>query len=626
MKKLILIVIGMHIAYLNAQSSLQDSMMLFMPFAGNTSDLGPNNIQTTNTSINLTTDNRTHQGHAYQFNGISSKINWNFKTSMNVQFPITVSAWVYLEDSALNSPIYTSDAFSTAYAGFFRSVNAGKLSFGYGNGIGAGTQYRRSAESVANVPSKKWFHVIGVLEAKNSIKLYINNQLQQIVYTGTSGVNLVYKGGDGAIGFAKNYFGTPDLFLKGKIADIGVWNRVLNHLERQQLANLVLWYEFENDLNDKSSYLNKGAIGTNINYGKDRFGIPNSSLQLKGGSFLQLPTDSTYRSDLPVTISFWVRPDTILEYQCIVNTSNNLNTMYSGLSIDLNTNTLNASINNGVAAGPNHRRSYNLSDTLKVGHWYHVVVEFNDRTPLDSIKIYLNGQQQVLGQYSGTGQKLGYSTLPGYIGKQTNPFGVDKNFIGCVDNLQIYNAAMGASIVSDQFSPSLYLEKDLRDTSILKGAMFSFSCFFRGVGEPTYRWQRYISGNWTDVPGAFKERLNFSSVSEQDTGLYRCVAACFNLTLSTTPVRLSMHTNTNIDLEKVESIRLYPNPGNGVFYINSNESELEVSLIDFNGKSVLLKSDASNAYALPQNLLNGFYIIRVAMDSDIIYYKYIKID
>lgn len=596
---------------------------MYVPFSGSTYDIGPNNIGIGSNNGTLSTDNRNQVNQAMAFNGTNTKVSWTANSSLQKSLPITVSAWVYLEDSFSNSPIFTSDAASGVYAGTFLSVNAGKLSFGFGNGQGAGTQFRRSAETNALLPSKKWFHVIASVVAGNNIKIYINGIQQAVTYTGTANIGLVYKGGNGHMGYALNYFGGNDLYLKGKIADLGVWNRELTPLERNMVAHLLLWYDFDGNLKDKSTYYNHAADSAQFSYQTDRFKKPNSCIKLYGGaSKITLPNNSSYKTDLPLTVSLWAKVDSFAEFQTLFATSDHAVNLYGGLSIELNYNVLNISLGSNGGVGVAHRKSYNTQDTWALGQWYHVVVVARDASPHDSFDIYINGSKLTKGFYSGTSQSFAHTSNPGVIGRLVNPFGPDKTFNGCIDRLQIYDHTMTQTYVNNEFSASIYNVFSPKDTMLNKGKDVKVNCQFVGVGKLNYQWYKLKNGTWMSM-NQNSDTLKIVGINETDTGYYKCVASCFNAKDSTQNFYIGLKNNTRLSsFHEIES-RVYPNPGEGNLKFNFNIDNYHIKVTNAMGQNVAFKTTQENEIQIDSQH-TGLYFISLEKGEKMIYIKYLK--
>jgi hypothetical protein len=172
------------------------------------------------------------------------------------------------------------------------------------------------------------------------------------------------------------------------------------------------------------------------------------------GSTNYLNIGSAVAPALPVTISAWVRPDSVHSGH-IVNTGKNQAAVHyhNGVWMTLYNNQVNIGFGNNTACGPSARREVaTASATVPVGKWSHVVGVMESDT---AMKIYINGESVTLGAYGGTATFLANDlSLPGSIGAMTDCGSGARTlyFDGKIDEVAIINRAYSNSEVKELYN------------------------------------------------------------------------------------------------------------------------------------------------------------------------------
>jgi hypothetical protein len=198
-------------------ANLQNGLVGYWPFCGNANDESGNGNNGTVNGATLTTDRFGNTNKAYSFDGVDNYIDCGTNTSLGASStqPISISTWVLPEsttDGSIISKYYNLDAGNSNYF----------LNYGATNTIlriaGNGTDYIDDV----NVNFGQWIHIVAVYASGgNSSKIYINGIL---TIQGTLSLNSNLVNTPFNIGRMSGSF--PGYF-KGKIDDIGIWNRAL---------------------------------------------------------------------------------------------------------------------------------------------------------------------------------------------------------------------------------------------------------------------------------------------------------------------------------------------------------------------------------------------------------------
>jgi hypothetical protein len=253
MKKITLILIVLFLIFVRtiAQVNLQNGLVAYYSFNGNSIDESGNNYNGVVNGAVLTTDRYGNANSAYSFDGIDDYIATNFSGILGSS-PRTISLW-------LKAPSYTSVREALGYGGDEP---------GYGNSIRLGLNYNVQGPhiNVSNAINEynsdndnEWHNYIWIVPAianprltdvlvykdgvnltnitywhgiLNSMNATINTKMSQNVHIGHWGdINSGYNS-----------------FFLGEIDDVRIYNRALNNQEILALNNIITKLpEIQND-------------------------------------------------------------------------------------------------------------------------------------------------------------------------------------------------------------------------------------------------------------------------------------------------------------------------------------------------------------------------------------------
>lgn len=201
-----------------------NGLVAWYPFNGNTNDESGNGRNATNNGATLTVDRFNSNNKSYYFNGTNAGITaTNFPTSYS---SYTISGWfktdtTYYEDCN----IFTQSGSWTESSSF--GISAA------GNNYNA--RHRKSDYvliGAANLPlEKNWVHVATTWDGA-MIRVYKNGNLEDSVPCSTKSNFIAnFRIGNGIAGGGIGYY------FRGKIDDLGIWNRALSQMEIVRLYN-----------------------------------------------------------------------------------------------------------------------------------------------------------------------------------------------------------------------------------------------------------------------------------------------------------------------------------------------------------------------------------------------------
>lgn len=177
-----------------------------------------------------------------------------------------------------------------------------------------------------------------------------------------------------------------------------------NTVISQSINNgLLVHYNFDNNVADQTGN-GHDAVNSGATFTTDRDGNTNGAIFFDGvDNYLVFPNDIELKQDLPVSFSFWVKPESLLLadnkfFYTEANYNNYTGFFMTTTSDDSGKLTLAFGGNVGTASS-NNRRSYTSDNALTAGNWHHIVAIIRSYNDMD---IYIDCNQQN-GSYSGSG-------------------------------------------------------------------------------------------------------------------------------------------------------------------------------------------------------------------------------
>lgn len=232
---------GNEISFTTKNINLNNGLVAYLPFNGNANDTSGNGNNGIVSNAILSSDRNGINSSAYEFNGVNSRILVNNSTSLNPE-SITISGWYNMYQTPTGSPGGDGDV--ALVNKWFQGLNCFNNSDTYNieianrnNGpvlVGATSNYTGvSFFSNTNSLSNSWQFFVFTHDKVSGGKLYLNGiqvSTNSIAGAICKSTNPLYIGAD-------NNRGNLWRFFKGKIDDIGIWNRALSQDEVTALFN-----------------------------------------------------------------------------------------------------------------------------------------------------------------------------------------------------------------------------------------------------------------------------------------------------------------------------------------------------------------------------------------------------
>ncbi|MDX5427745.1 MAG: LamG domain-containing protein, partial [Bacteroidota bacterium] len=292
----------------------------------------------------------------------------------------------------------------------------------------------------------------------------------------------------------------------------------------QNLQNgLIVHYKTDGNFFD-SSGANLHGTPTNVTYGQDHNGNPNSAASFNGNSSqVILPNASVLKPGFPITIALYVKFNSLTVNKSYIFDTDYTQNNHSGVWLNLTGNgTLSVSFGDaqgGTTSG--NRRSFTGTTQIQPNIWYHVVVIIKSATDME---IYIDCNKEN-GSYSGSGGTLiGYTNDPGSIGvldvANQNPY----HFSGQIDDWRMWNRVLTPlelSIVCGSTpmpNPGLIPKINLgNDTALCSGQSLTFDV--RQGFPATYLWSNGSNDSVVTLPapGTYWVQISTADTTVTDT-------------------------------------------------------------------------------------------------------------
>ncbi|GEM_PF-1944992 len=473
-------------------------------------------------------------GQALTFNGTNQYVNASGIPS--VSNPLTVAVWI-------NPSALSQSSFSAGSGGTIIDENEGGGTSGWvlgvknNNTVWFWPSSGNDKYSTATIPLNTWTHVVITYDGTN-IRFYINGGLDstQVMSAPQGSATFFRVGGKSWI----------TGYWKGGLDDVRIYNRALSTAEAKQLYGLGT---SKTNAVSSASPLASGLIGyytldtANINWGTGA--VADSSGNGHTGTVTNLSTpasvvtgqigqgisftgsnqyiDTTNYADNPSNLSVagWFKSGGDQTHSFLVDKMSNFG---NGAGWTVYFNQISGGMEIGFvtqeAGGSNWEQYQNHSDIPADGLWHHFVATLSGGPGNGGIiLIYIDGSSVSLDNLSrGT-----FTTITTAVNvRMGNDSDVEKQFIGSLDDVRVYNRTLSATEVSQLYALTT-------NTAITKAAPVYLNTSLTGVGGTL---TRGLVGYWT-MDGA---NINWKTAAVADNSGYSNVGAMVTMSTSTSPV------------------------------------------------------------------------------------------
>jgi hypothetical protein len=409
--------------------SLNKDLVAYYPFDDNANDESGNNHHGIVHGATLTTDRFGNENSAYSFNGVDTYIDLANTDTLNMFSGFTLTAWVNFTDNNYNGGSIGGSIVSKHINyypnGFTMSV--------YNSNVYLATNNSSYFISTSETYNDGTWHLFTGVYNGTSLSIYVDGVLKvsdSASYTTGNDMNIRI-GADSELSF-----------FNGKIDDVRIWDRALSKNEILSLypqyssdKDLVAYYPFNGNANDKSSYGNSGTVhGATLT--KDRYGNKNCAYSFNGiDDYIEVPDDPSLRITDEITVMLW----TSMEYGAGGNDPRLVSKGGDYDGFELCTDGPQGYGTISVRLAP---PSLVVKDLLTAGKWDHIAAVVDQ----EFIKLYLNGQLKDSIKRNGP---ILESSQPLCIG-QKSIWGWDK-YKGKIDDVRIWKRALSEKEIFSLF-------------------------------------------------------------------------------------------------------------------------------------------------------------------------------
>lgn len=178
-------------------------------------------------------------GQGVSFDGDNDYIDIGNSSTIKPNLPLTISAWVKLNEVGANTFIFMNNFRENFFAGAMMQINStNNLRCQYGSNASIATAARRTFNTTATLSLGQWYHVVCVIRGATDMTAYINGVDSSGSYDGSGGT-MAYSSNSGNIGRGDvSGTGGNNLFSFMDADDIRLYNRALSAAEVSILYNL----------------------------------------------------------------------------------------------------------------------------------------------------------------------------------------------------------------------------------------------------------------------------------------------------------------------------------------------------------------------------------------------------
>ncbi len=221
--------------------------------------------------------------------------------------------------------------------------------------------------------------------------------------------------------------------------------------------SLLIHYKFDGNSLDYSGNDNNPEI-FRASFSEDNDGNQNSAVYFNGiDDLIILPNKPELKPQFPLTISFWIKMDTLIPQNNVFFTNDFYRYAHSGVWLNLSSsNRLALSYGDGVSFSHNSRFTKQSDIELNSNTWYFITGVI--WSPYD-LRIYINGIEEP-GYYEGGAYYFRYVGTGGNIGRkdandQTSPF----FYKGYLDDFRYWNRGLSDSEISKLYYLTVNVDK-----------------------------------------------------------------------------------------------------------------------------------------------------------------------
>ncbi len=160
------------------------------------------------------------------------------------------------------------------------------------------------------------------------------------------------------------------------------------------------------------------------------------------------------------------------------------------------------------------------------------------------------------------------------------------------------------------------ITQPVSQSDVLEESTITFSVTATG-SDLTYQWRKDENDlvDSENINGSTTSELTINLVSNNEAGSYDCIVTgdCETITSENALLSIILNINENEN----NNILIYPNPTNGIIYINENNNKIKsLYITDILGKTIIEKTEVSKNQTINlSNFENGIYFIKIKTNN-----------
>jgi hypothetical protein len=245
MKKIFILLMLLVLSCGYAYAGINDGLVAYYSFNGNANDESGNGHNGTVNSATLTTDVNGNPNSAFYFDGENDWINVTNNPDFNVS-SFSIAAWVKYEAGDAIVGNYSGQELGKQHYGL-RATSAYNVgpTFYYDDGYKANW-----LESSTSINNGEWHFIVGILNAGQDAKLYIDCNLSATDTNINKIPDTIQPSGVLCIGCDGSY--SAERQLRGSVDEVRIYNRALSANEISQLYTYKLTIEYWKNLYEQT--------------------------------------------------------------------------------------------------------------------------------------------------------------------------------------------------------------------------------------------------------------------------------------------------------------------------------------------------------------------------------------
>jgi len=168
-------------------------------------------------------------GNALEMDGVDDYVSLG-PSFNNLNFPVTVMAWVKTNNQSKINPIFSSSGDPNDWHGIWLHCANNRFQAAFADGSSGFTPAgRKTKRAFLPFPlHTNWYHLCAVLNGPNDIRLYVNGIDVGGNYNGSANNWVNSSTGEATIGYHRRGSSDPNVYFNGSLDEVRIWDAALS--------------------------------------------------------------------------------------------------------------------------------------------------------------------------------------------------------------------------------------------------------------------------------------------------------------------------------------------------------------------------------------------------------------